>query len=424
MPAEGEVQNLFDLLDQVVRNDDSTGIVSYPLHDTDHARNLSYADLETLSTRRACALQQHHGFKTGGVILLHLRDHLDNVVWFWSVLMAGCVPALSSPLPIDSDQRRLHLAHLYQLFDDPMCLLRQTDFPNFTGYSDMSLLAVEHLEAAESSVGTIDLLQQQQRTAAKPDDLTALMLTSGSTGNAKAVMLSHRQILASLAGKDSVTCLTTGTSLLNWIGMDHVAALTETHLLAMYRGLDQIHIQPADVVADPLLLLRMITKHRVARTVAPNFLLAGLLKSIEDADELSLNDINLTSLTQLVSGGEANPLQLCVELDQALRRLHAPSSVLQPAFGMTETCAGCTYNLECPARDVHSGMKFASLGKPVGGFEVRVAGSEVSLGSYDSLESRVESAQVFSIAGANVFTGRGRPWYFANQRAPGVFQVL
>lgn len=373
-----EIHTLFDVLDRNSHNDHSTGITSYPLHNTLQARRVSYVELLDICRRRASTLRRQKIFKTNGIILLHFDDHLDNIIWFWSVLLAGCIPGIASPLPNDIEQRRSHLAHLHKLFNDPICLMRQTEFVNLTACSDLSLLSVEDLEAEllQSTIGPLP------RPVARPEDLAALMLTSGSTGNAKAVELSHRQILASLAGKDSVTSLAADTSLLNWIGMDHVAALVETHLLAMYRGLDQIHIQPADVVADPLLLLKMITKHKVARTVAPNFLLASLLRTIEESDGSTLGNIDLANLTQLVSGGEANPVMLCAKLDQALQRLGAHAGVLQPAFGMTETCAGCTYNTECPGRDVQIGLDFASLGKPVRGFEMRVVASEVSSASF------------------------------------------
>ncbi|KAF2215891.1 hypothetical protein CERZMDRAFT_35326 [Cercospora zeae-maydis SCOH1-5] len=379
------LQTLFDLLRQSVEDGTDTGIIAYPLHNTVDARCVTYRELLEECGKRASLLRRQRGFMEGGIVLLHFNDHLDNIVWFWTVLLAGCIPALSSPLPNDRDQRRQHLDHLHKLFDSPICLTRQSSLAHFAACPHLSLLAIDDMEAKTITEQQTTCLPIP--TANNPCDLAALMLTSGSTGNAKAVELTHRQILASIMGKDSVTRLPNNNdnnnnnnntdkpsiSLLNWIGMDHVAALVETHLLAMYRQLDQIHIQPADLVSDPLLLLHMMTKHRVARTVAPNFLLAGLVKAVAQcADGRELEKINLSALTQFVSGGEANPVQLCAKLDGILHGLGAPQGILQPAFGMTETCAGCTYNTECPEKDLVGAMDFASLGKPVGGFEVRV----------------------------------------------------
>ncbi|GIZ42207.1 hypothetical protein CKM354_000548500 [Cercospora kikuchii] len=420
------VQTLFDLLRQSAESGIDAGIVAYPLHNTIEARRVTYSQLFSECRRRASLLARQRCFTRGGIILLHFNDHLDNIIWFWSVLLAGCTPALSSPLPNDLDQRRQHLDHLNKLFDAPICLTRQTTFSDFAVCPSLSLLAIDTIEAESSNKH--EHIEPLSIPTPSSSDLAALMLTSGSTGNAKAVELTHQQIVASLAGKDSVTRLhdnQSPISLLNWIGMDHVAALTETHLLALYRNLNQIHIQPPDIVSDPLLLLRMIAKHRVARTVAPNFLLAALLRAVENCDENELEGIDLTTLTQLVSGGEANPGKLCAKLDEVLQKFGAPAGVLQPAFGMTETCAGCTYNLECPAKDVESGMDFASLGKPVGGFEVRVVGREEEEDSTEQLGRRgilqIRGPMVFSryynnpAATAEAFTEDG--WFDTGDEA-------
>ena len=51
------------------------------------------------------------------------------------------------------------------------------------------------------------------------DDLAVLMLTSGSTGNAKAVGLRHQQILTSVTGKSAHHRVDREDVFLNWIGM-------------------------------------------------------------------------------------------------------------------------------------------------------------------------------------------------------------
>lgn len=56
------------------------------------------------------------------------------------------------------------------------------------------------------------------------------MITSGSTGNAKAVRLTHGQILASIESKGRAHFTNRHPTFLNWIGFDHVACLTENHL--------------------------------------------------------------------------------------------------------------------------------------------------------------------------------------------------
>ena len=50
----------------------------------------------------------------------------------------------------------------------------------------------------------------------------------------------------------------------------------------------------------------------------------------------------------------------------------APSNVLAPGFGMTETCAGAIYNWDCPKYDVERGLEFTALGSCIPGIQMRV----------------------------------------------------
>ncbi|KAH8646475.1 hypothetical protein BGZ60DRAFT_424391 [Tricladium varicosporioides] len=38
---------------------------------------------------------------------------------------------------------------------------------------------------------------------------------------------------------------------LNWIGLDHVGALVEIHLQALWLGVDQVHVNAADIISSP-----------------------------------------------------------------------------------------------------------------------------------------------------------------------------
>ena len=207
-----------------------------------------------------------------------------------------------------------------------------------------------------------------------------LMLTSGSTGESKAVCITHEQALAAVKGKSAIVDLLKDGTFLNWIGMDHVAGIIEGHLQPLYLGVDQIQVAAADVISDPPKFFELIERHNVTRSFAPNFFLANLTKAMES----SAKSYNLSSLRCLMSGGESNPTKTVAAFDEVLRRYGAPPNVLIPGFGMTETCAGSIYNTQCPTFDLTTGMEFASLGHCIPGAEMRV----VSNGQNGATESK------------------------------------
>src|SRR3569833_3828433 len=132
------------------------------------------------------------------------------------------------------------------------------------------------------------------------------MLTSGSTGDSKAVTLTHRNLLASMACKTRRQALTARDIALNWISFDHVAALLEVHLVSLYAGATQIHVAPAGILADPLRLLRLIDRHRVSLTFSPNFLLGQINATLQSQAAGIDASLDLSCVRHLISGGEAN----------------------------------------------------------------------------------------------------------------------
>ena len=462
---------------------------------------LSYHELRHEALLKAQYLQHRHGVGPGRIVVVHFQNHRANIVWFWASILAGGVPAMSTPLVNDREGRKSHLAHLQALLLDPIVITTQelmngdfaenallhvvavdaSEIPrsvtssltddmaaNTHTYEDGSMRAYgeilsdgvsmdtthghaatmvegssagdprtasnsfpkEHSEivsnadsdtdssvsgqlevtsdgaASDSDSGTsassvtkedVDGADDLIHVATKGftatqltslEGVAALMLTSGSTGNAKAVCLTHEQILTACKGKLLLMPLPLDAVLLNWIALDHVGSLTELHLTGMLAGCDQVHVPARNVIADPLVFLRLLSKHRVARTFAPNFFLSKLQLRLDAATAYDTNDIDLRSLLYLLSGGEPNNVDTCVRISAYLRKLGAPTtSTITPGFGMTETCAGSIYSRNCPDVDVRAGTEFAALGTCLAGIEMRV--TPVAMGMDEgSLEVR------------------------------------
>jgi acyl-CoA synthetase (AMP-forming)/AMP-acid ligase II len=399
------VENLRDLLDEVGQSRSPRGLIAYPLGNTETSRTMTYRDLRETAIHNSLVLRAIEGFSQGSVILLHFNEHLDNITWFWSVLYAGCIPALSTPFTNNASQRDKHIKHLHTLLGDPMCLTRSASLSDFPTQPILKVLTIESLGEGPASSETGEF----QLSTIHPGDTAALMLTSGSTGDSKAVCLSHEQVLSAIKGKASIRPVGGGFSCLNWTGIDHVAGLVEIHLLALHFNVDQIHVQAPDLIANPRKFLSLIDKHRVARSFAPNFFLAKLRREIKtqtlngytasnghavpnghkvsNGNAFSNGHSNgiahpngsatpkyghsdLSCLRFIASGGEANPIETCIAVSELLMEYGTPRNVIVPGFGMTETCAGSIYNTE--SMDHVNGLDFASVGTCVPGIKMRI----------------------------------------------------
>ncbi|KAI1406895.1 acetyl-CoA synthetase-like protein [Hypoxylon sp. FL1857] len=385
---------------------------------------VSYSTLYHEASKNSLQLAGLTNFRAGVPVLLYMNDHWDSILWFWTVLLAGGIPIPSPPLSNLESHRQKHLQNLSELLQSPICLIRGISLCNFAvNNHTLDVHTIESLLSCAPGSTTPQVkpirekLDQQaayQNSRLDPSSLAALMLTSGSSGDAKAVRLTHRQILSAVSGKASVRRLPEKGAFLNWIGLDHVASLIEIHIQALWLGVDQVHVHAADVVASPRLFLDLLSRHRVSRSFAPNFFLAKLVAACPRDDGL---ECDLSNLTFLASGGEANDVPTCVAVTELLMRYGAPRNVITTGFGMTETCAGAIYNTACPDHDVVAGRSIASLGRCMPGIEMRVTGS--APGEVGDLELR--GAVIFDgyyrnpVASAEAFTPDG--WFRTGDRA-------
>ncbi|KAJ5281133.1 hypothetical protein N7478_006505 [Penicillium angulare] len=346
--------------------------------------SLSYADLFVEADKKASIIRRIEGLTPQSILLLHFDTQYENIIWFWGATLAGYLPAISTPFAEDTNRRRTHLLHLHTLLEQPVVLTAKRLIPEFLGLDELNLHDVESLSAPTEEDVSIDFTGLEK----KAKDLAVLMLTSGSTGNAKAVSLRQGQMLKSIRGKSIHHGTEPGDVFLNWVGLDHVASLTETHLHAMSLGSNQVHVSAPEVLRDPLQFLRLIDIHKVVYTFAPNFFLTKVYDSLKANPDFKAD---LSSLKALISGGESNVVVTCDALTQELRRLGVQGEVIRPGFGMTETCAGSIYSRACPSYDLALAHEFASLGSCVPGINMRVmsvteAGTPAATGESGELQ--------------------------------------
>ena len=247
------------------------------------------------------------------------------------------------------------------------------------------------------------------------DKLAVLLFTSGTTGLAKGVMLSHSNIASNVYNMSKYVQISQGSIGLSVLPMHHTYEMTCHIMTALYQGVSIAicqglkHIQEnmAEIPANVMLAVPLIfeTMHKkVMKTAAKNGLEKKVQKGIKLSNKLKLynrgevtkklfaqvHEVFGNSIELFIAGGAAiNP--------QVIEDFQAMGFPMIQGYGMTENAPIIAVNKDCYSKP-------HSVGLPMPGTEIRIEdpdedgvgeiaikGPSVMLGYYENDEATRET---------------------------------
>ena len=390
------VNNLADMLERAVRLTPEISICC--LKEDESESELSYRELLDKASRVLAGLRSL-GLAPGDKVIFQLDDHHDFLVSFWGCVLGGIIPVPVSIAPVyepsNSVVRKLYNA--WKPLGKP---------PILTGRSLAGSLrsVLESMDVTDARVETVeDLLSAKATTEwhqSRPDDLALLLLTSGSTGAPKAVMLRHANLMAMSQASSQTNGFTDRDVSLNWMPLDHVAGLVLLHLRDVFACCRQIQIPTTLILQDPLKWLDYLDRFGATATFAPNFAF-GLINDRSDA--LADRHWDLKALRFISNAGEAIVAKTARRFLTLLRPHGLPPTAMYPAWGMSETSSATTYWDNFLVETSSDDDPFVEVGGPLPGFSMRIVDSHGELVT----EGRIGHLEV---TGSTVFAG-----YYQNE---------
>ncbi len=169
---------------------------------------------------------------------------------------------------------------------------------------------------------------EARSSAVVPDDAALIVYTSGSTGQPKGAVLSHRAIVETIAVQVRRFSLSAEDRVLLHLPANHIGGNIEIVIGGLYAGCT-------------LVLLKDFDAERLAKTIG-RFRVTALLQ-VPTMYVMLFNDPRiaaeeLSSLRKLYWAGSAAPREMVEEM-----RRRWPEATLVTGYGMTEVCGFATY---------------------------------------------------------------------------------
>jgi acyl-CoA synthetase (AMP-forming)/AMP-acid ligase II len=216
--------------------------------------------------------------------------------------------------------------------------------------------------AATSGTGTWDEFVSLGRdfdavdaraAAVRPDDVSDILFTSGTTGRSKGVLCAHRQSLNASAAWASCGKITSGDRYLCINPFFHNFGYKAGILACLQTGATLI----PQLTFDPERAMRAVQEHRITVLPGPPTIYQTLL------DHPARADYDLTSLRFAVTGAATVPVVLIERMQSEL-----DIDIVLTAYGLTEAAG---FGTMCRPDD-DAVTVATTCGRPMAGFELRI----------------------------------------------------
>ena len=318
------------------------------------------------------------GFGKGDVLALYSPNLPEYVIPFLAAAMLGGMTTTINPLyTVDELTFQLNDAGAKFLFTVPAFVEKA-----LAGQQRSSVQEVFSFGEAEGTTSFAALLENDGSvpTAAinVREDVVALPYSSGTTGLAKGVMLTHHNLVANLCQWEPTGMVTEQDTAIAVLPFYHIYGLTVILSLGLASGATIVSLPRFDLVQ----FLQTIQNYHVSvGYVAPPILLALTKHPVVDEYDLSSLRVNLSAAAPLGKDvQEAAAARLKCAVIQAWGMTEtsplATISPLEPSRQKAGSAGVCVSNTECKIVDITTGAEL----EPNQEGEVCVRGPQVMKG--------------------------------------------
>jgi acyl-CoA synthetase (AMP-forming)/AMP-acid ligase II len=283
------LKNIIDVLKQHATKE--PGKVAYIFLDKnlDESECVTYAALDTKVAMVSSYLRSK--YSKGDRVLLLIPEGVGFVVCFFACLSAGLIAVPAYP----PQSRRNQFDRINNLISDSLPKLILTSdgsMANSELMNGLQLNGVDILSVNElSRLGSKDFLKYDIDSR----DVAFLQYTSGSTGDPKGVIITHRNMMDNVKVIKKAFDLTNQSIIVGWLPLFHDMGLIGNMLSVLYSGGQVVLMSPMTFLQKPVNWLKAIDKYNATVSGGPNFAYDFCVEKItaEDMIGIRLNKLKI-----------------------------------------------------------------------------------------------------------------------------------
>lgn len=234
-------------------------------------KTVLYRDLYTTARGILHGLKAR-GMKPGDELILQLDNNEAFLYAFW----AGVLGKIIS-VPITAGSQEEHKWKVFRIWDvlnSPYLITNRKRLDSIKSFALEQGLDEQMAVLEARTILIEDVLEYSELADVEdpdPEEIAFIQFSSGSTGDPKGVVLTHRNLITNLNSIAIGIGAKPTEKTLSWLPLTHDMGMIGMHLTPVFASFHQYHMDPSMFVRRPVLWIKKANQHQATYLCGPNF---------------------------------------------------------------------------------------------------------------------------------------------------------
>lgn len=299
-------------------------------------RFLSYKELY-LKAHNILQYLRDFGLRPKDELVFQIENNEKFIILFWACILGGIIPV---PVSIGrNEELRLKVFRIWAYLNNPYMIVQKKhfeqlkeSFPERSAKIQQRVIWTEDILNGSRSPIDKSSASLVSNSVVSPLEIAFIQFSSGSTGDPKGVMLTHKNLITNITDIANCSKITTKDANLTWMPLTHDMGLIGVHLTGIFVGINQFLMNTKLFIRRPLLWIKKVNEHRATLLYSPNFGFKYFLSALKQTE----NSWDLSCVRLIYNGAEPISFDLCHKFLDTLSPYGLKKNVMYPVYGLAE----------------------------------------------------------------------------------------